>query len=1153
MALKIVSINARGISSPTKLDLFLHELARLNYDVYLLQETHVSNKQCADTIAARWGGNCFWSFGIGKSAGVALFTSPSFTGRVSRFQHDNDGRIFSALVLFNSLLFNIVNIYAPNTVSERKIFFDHLHDYFFSQGDLIIGGDFNCIDAPLDRLHVRAGFNFPDKNTLHTLMGDFGLVDVWRKRNPRGVAFTWSNIGQASRIDRFFISKFLLQRVRSNTIFPCTLSDHDFTDLELLSPNVPNNRSGVWKFNATLLSDPDFVLMMSDMIKRQKCRIENFDTLGAWWEYLKSEIKRSCVGYCARKRTLANRERNTLNKRIICLKNRFHSGDQSVLRELKESQSTLSSLIQKEAEGAKIRARAQWIEEGEKPTRYFFRLERKRAEANTFTSLFDANGVEKFAPSDIENILVDFYKSLFSKDHLDMQIQTKLIDDLELSLTDHERDSCEGLFSREELFSALQGLQTGKSPGSDGLPPEFYLAFFEDLNEPLLNVLNECFHAGVLTDSQRESHLRLTFKKDDKRQAKNWRPISLLNADYKVASKIITERLKLVMGSIVHQDQTCGVVGRTIFSNLQLVRDTLDMINKTNETGILLSLDQEKAFDRVDHAFLIRTLTKFGFGPSFCQWVGIFYCNVFSRIIINGNLSRPVFLGRGVRQGCPLSPLLYVLISEVLSTQIRKCKGIEGFLLPGAGGLQFKISQYADDALNFLKSERSVRQLLSVVRDYEKGSGAKLNTSKSQMMWLGRWRAYTASPFGFKLVSKMRILGVFFSNGLVSVDDDNWRSKLVKLEKALNLWSQRDLSFIGRAMIVNVLGASRFWHVAKILSPPHWFYSRYNSIVWPFIWKGKMENVSRQRCCAPLSRGGLNIVDFRTKCICLRLSNFRSFRDRFGTEKWHYLARYFLGKSLFLLDNRFTFPSNLAPSSAEPTRFYKACLTCFRDLRDKFDSVPDELSCKTLYSLLLELPRVAPGSAGFWESGLSRPTSWWASVWRKSRLKLIENHKNDLMWQVIHRVVRVRANLKKWGYIGTDQCALCLRVETIEHCFLECPRARVVWKLFNPILSRFFPTPLIFSPSSVFFPLSDTPTHAIASYLLTTILYWIWNARNLATFRNSIISAKKIADLITRDVHLRIRCEPPDAVKYLWSHKGILCSIDAQHKITFHL
>ena len=202
------------------------------------------------------------------------------------------------------------------------------------------------------------------------------------------------------------------------------------------------------------------------------------------------------------------------------------------------------------------------------------------------------------------------------------------------------------------------------------------------LCDPLLSVLNDYFRVGSLCASQLEALLRLVYKKDDKHLAKNWRPISLLNCDYKLASKIITDRLKQVMPSIVHSDQTCSVINRSIFSNLHLIRDTLDMINKTDETGILVSLDQMKAFDRVDHDFLMRVLSKFGFGPSFCRWVSIFYSNVFSRIICNGKLSAPVFLGRGVRQGCPLSPVLYFLTSEVLSNQIRKNRGIEGFLLP---------------------------------------------------------------------------------------------------------------------------------------------------------------------------------------------------------------------------------------------------------------------------------------------------------------------------------------------------------------------------------------------------------------------------------------------------------------------------------------
>ena len=244
-----------------------------------------------------------------------------------------------------------------------------------------------------------------------------------------------------------------------------------------------------------------------------------------------------------------------------------------------------------------------------------------------------------------------------------------------------------------------------------------------------------------------------------------------------------------------------GVNGRLIFSNLQLVCDLLDMINKTNETSILVTLDQEKSFDRVDHDFPMRTLAKLGFGLAFCQWIALFY-NVFSRIICNSKLTDPIFLGRGVRQGCPLSPLLYVLVSEVLSTQIRNCPEIVWFRLPRAGGLHLN----HDHATNFIKSEHSLYHL-HVVHTYERGSGAKLNTAKSEAMWLGHWRDNVATPYSPKWVNKMRILGIFFSNGLVSVDQDNWKPKLDKLKSVLNLWSSRQLFSIGRSLILNILGA----------------------------------------------------------------------------------------------------------------------------------------------------------------------------------------------------------------------------------------------------------------------------------------------------------------------------------------------------------
>ena len=159
-------------------------------------------------------------------------------------------------------------------------------------------------------------------------------------------------------------------------------------------------------------------------------------------------------------------------------------------------------------------------------------------------------------------------------------------------------------------------------------------------------------------------------KRGDVKDLKNWRPISLLNTDYKFLSKTIMLRLSRVLGSLVELDQTCSFPGRSITSNVTLLCDVLDYIERTDEPRILVSLHEEKAFDRVNHSFLFRLLEQLGFGPSLIQWVHTLYTGANMRIILNGYLSGRIDLKRGVPQGDPLSPLLYVLCVEVLASQI---------------------------------------------------------------------------------------------------------------------------------------------------------------------------------------------------------------------------------------------------------------------------------------------------------------------------------------------------------------------------------------------------------------------------------------------------------------------------------------------------
>jgi hypothetical protein len=199
-----------------------------------------------------------------------------------------------------------------------------------------------------------------------------------------------------------------------------------------------------------------------------------------------------------------------------------------------------------------------------------------------------------------------FYKNLFSKSVTDPGVQDLLLSKCHARLSPEERKDCEAALRLPELDLALSQMQSGKTPGLDGITADFYKQFWHLLGWALVQVFDSSFLAGFLPKSTTTSHIRLAFKKGDRKDLKNWRPISLLNVDCKIIAKALSLRLSRVLSSVVHPDQTCWIPGRCITDNLVLLRDISAYTDATNETGILVGLDQEKAFDRVDCGFLDR-------------------------------------------------------------------------------------------------------------------------------------------------------------------------------------------------------------------------------------------------------------------------------------------------------------------------------------------------------------------------------------------------------------------------------------------------------------------------------------------------------------------------------------------------------------------
>ena len=291
---------------------------------------------------------------------------------------------------------------------------------------------------------------------------------------------------------------------------------------------------------------------------------------------------------------------------------------------------------------------------------------------------------------------------------------------------------------------------------------EFYKIFWPLISEPFIKCVNECFENKELSSSQKQAVITLIEKKGkDRTLLENWRPISLLNVDTKIMSKVIASRLKKVLPNVIHHNQTGFINDRYIGEAVRSIFDIMEFPLKENIPGIMIFLDFQKAFDSVEWDFILECLEFFNFGPQFVGWVKTFYKNIQSCIINNGATSDYFTLERGVRQGDPLSPYLFVLAAEALATAVRQNIAITGITI---GKEETKLLQYADDMTATLSDITSLQALLDLLEVYKNASGLTINCTKTEGMWIGSLRDNKTKPLGLKWPEEpIKALGVYYS------------------------------------------------------------------------------------------------------------------------------------------------------------------------------------------------------------------------------------------------------------------------------------------------------------------------------------------------------------------------------------------------------
>ncbi|MGH0177545.1 UNVERIFIED_CONTAM: hypothetical protein FKN15_075286, partial [Acipenser sinensis] len=736
----IGTVNVNGCRDPFRRAQVISYLKKGGYSVCFLQETHTTPEAEANWLL-EWGGRVSFSHLTSTSCGVATLFSGSFLPTVLDVVDVEPGRLLHHRIRDGDRIVHLVNVYAPSTGPARVQFFRRMSTYMnniSADECVVLGGDFNCTLEAADRVGGQEHYPLSSA-ALRELTAQLSLVDIWRWHHPDAPAFTFTRVREGrvsqSRIDRFYVTRNHAHCVRSSDIRPAPFTDHNLLAVAVALVPV-GHASAYWHFNNALLEDERFERSFRDFWTVWHGRRSRFPTWRQWWDVGKAQIKIFCQEYTrgASRRRDSRIER--LERELLDLESRLARGDQLEQSAYEEKKSTLRDLQLQRSRGAYVRSRIQFLREMDRGSHFFYALEKKKGDRRNITCLLADDGSLLTDPESVNERARAFYSDLFSPDPVDSDACRVLWDGLP-TVGEGVREEFEGRLTLAELSGALSRMPYNKSPGIDGLTVEFFRKFWDLLGPAFARVLAEAYETGEMPLSMRRAVITLLPKKGDLRCLKNWRPVSLLCTDYKIVAKAASLRLKSVLADVIHPDQSYTVPNRTIFDNIFLVRDLLHYCKGTGRSVAFLSLDQEKAFDRVDHEYLFGTLRAFGFGPKFVGLFRMLYASAECLLKVNWSLTAPLAFRRGVRQGCPLSGQLYALCIEPFLCLLRR--RLTGMAL-GAPDTRVVLSAYADDVLLVASDPVDLERMRSCQSVYSAASSARINWTKCSGLLVGPWR-----------------------------------------------------------------------------------------------------------------------------------------------------------------------------------------------------------------------------------------------------------------------------------------------------------------------------------------------------------------------------------------------------------------------------
>ena len=744
--MKILSINVNSLRN--KKEKIINIINKNNYDVINFQEIKSNNNEMyLKEIENKTNGIFFLNSNIHIHGVETLIRNNQLNFKIKQLEINENcfkNRIVHIQIQSPEII-NIINVYAPSDHHNdtKRLFYSKLNMYLnkFKDQTLILCGDFNFVEEDIDRVNGKI---INDKVINKAInLKDFGLVDTYRNFNENKKEYT----NQISRLDRIYISKFLVTKIK-NINHGEYISDHRTIEIDIEIETFNQWGKGYWKLNNFYLKDEFYRNEINNIIDKEKNK-NNINILNKW-DNIISKIKKQSISYSVFK----SKERKIKTDIFSDLLT------QNLDNNIKENvENELGKLNNFKNQGNKVRAKNETLNKIYVEGKQINRKEEFRKGNSKYISKI--NGSED--KEEIKDNIHKFYTKLYESQKID---EEKINDYLENfnpnKINENEKQELNEFINEDEIIIAIKQLNNDKSPGEDGLTAEFYKMFEIKLTPILCELYNNILLKNELSNTMKMGIITLIYKnKGNIDDLKNWRPITLLNIDYKILTKILTNRIKNIETNIINNLQSAGIKNKSIINNALNLKTIIDYIEEKEDKGLIISIDQEKAFDRVEHNYLIKVLQKYNFPENFIKFIKTINFDIKSKVLVNGSFTKEININRSVRQGCPLSMLLYVLSLEPLSYYINNNKNIIGIKIPNYEK-EIKTIQHADDTNILIKTQNSYNELKKELNKYEEISGSKINQDKCGLLKIGKWEKIETYFPNNLVKDNIKIFGIVF-------------------------------------------------------------------------------------------------------------------------------------------------------------------------------------------------------------------------------------------------------------------------------------------------------------------------------------------------------------------------------------------------------